>query len=103
VTRALTATRLRVPEAQRAEYLSVLAELEQLGRTRGRHLWVFHNKQDAGLFLEFSEAGGEADLRSMSAATGREAELEARWRALVTVEGPDEAPWVEVPLPPLTS
>ncbi len=103
MSRALTVTRLRVPEGHRAEYLAVLAELEYLGRERGRHLWVFRSALDADLFVEFSEAGGEGDLRQKSPATGREAELEARWRALVSVEGPADAPWLEVALPSPTA
>jgi hypothetical protein len=99
VGRALTVTRLRVAPARQAEYLAVLAELEALGRARGRHLWVFRNGSDPDLFLEFSESGAVEHHRAVALAAGREAVLEARLRELGERESPPHELWHEMPLP----
>ena len=101
MARVLAVTRLRVAEERKVEYLAVLTELERLGRARGRHLWVFQGSEEPNLLLEFSESASEADHRAVCPATGREADLEARRRALVTPEGPTEPLWRELPLPSL--
>jgi hypothetical protein len=97
--RALTVARLRVAPARQAEYLAVLAELEALGRARGRHLWVFRSSHDPDLFLEFSESGAVEHHRAVVLAAGREAALEARLRELVERESTPEELWHELPLP----
>ena len=97
--RALTVTRLRVAPARRAEYLVVLAELESLGRARGRHLWLFQSSNDPDLFLEFSESGAVEHHRAVALATGHEAVLEARLRELGEREPSLDELWYEVPLP----
>ncbi len=80
--RALTVARVRVAVSQQPEYFAVLAELDGLGRARGRHLWVFRSGDDPDLFLEFSESGAVQDHRVVARAEGREAMLEGRLRAL---------------------
>ena len=97
--RALTVARLRVAPARRAEYLAVLAELELLGRARGRHLWVFQSGTDPNLFLEFSESGAVEHHRAVALAAGREAVLEARLRELGERESSPDELWHELPLP----
>ena len=97
--RALTVARLRVAPARQAEYLAALAELEALGRARGRHLWVFRSGNDPDLFLEFSESGAVEDHRAVAPAAGREAVLEARLRELGARESSPEELWHELPLP----
>lgn len=97
--RALTVARVRVAPAQQAEYLAVLAELEALGRARGRHLWVFRSGADPNLFLEFSESGAVNEHRTVAPATGREAVLEARLGDLAERESPPDGLWHEQPLP----
>jgi hypothetical protein len=99
MARALTVARLRVAPARQAEYLAVLAELEALGRARGRHLWVFRSGSDPDLFLEFSESGAVEHHRAVALAAGREAVLEARLRELGEHEPPVNELWHEVPLP----
>ena len=97
--RALTVARLRVAPARQAEYLAVLAELEALGRARGRHLWVFRSGNDPDLFLEFSESGAVEHHRAVAPAAGREAVLEARLRELGARESSPDELWHELPLP----
>ena len=97
--RALTVARLRVAPARQAEYLAALAELEALGRPRGRHLWVFRSSTDPDLFLEFSESGAVEHHRAVALAAGREAVLEARLRELGERESSPDELWHEVPLP----
>lgn len=97
--RALTVARLRVAPARQAEYLAVLAELELLGRPRGRHLWVFRSDTDPDLFLEFSESGAVEQHRAVMPAAGRELALESRLRELASREADSTALWHEQPLP----
>jgi hypothetical protein len=100
VGRALTVARLRVAPARQAEYLAALAELEALGRARGRHLWVFRSGNDPDLFLEFSESGAGGGITAPSLqAAGREAVLEARLRELGARESSPDELWHELPLP----
>jgi hypothetical protein len=99
VGRALTVARLRVAPARQAEYLAVLAELEAIGRPRGRLLWVFRCGNDPDLFLEFSESGAVEDHRAVTLAAGREAALESRLRELAERESTPEELWHELPLP----
>ena len=97
--RALTVARLRVAPARQAEYLAVLAELEAIGRARGRHLWVFRSGSDPDVFLEFSESGAVEHHRAVALAAGREAALESRLRELAERESTPEELWHELPLP----
>ena len=97
--RALTVARVRVAGALQAEYLSLLAEIDAIGRARGRHLWVFQSGTDPDLFLEFSESGAVDDHRAVAPAAGREAALEARLRELAPREASADALWHELPLP----
>jgi hypothetical protein len=99
VARALTVARVRVAVAQQAEYLAVLAEIDAIGRARGRHLWVFRSGAEPDLFLEFSESGALADHRAVAMAAGREAALESRLRELAPRDVSAEALWHELPLP----
>jgi hypothetical protein len=99
VGRALTVARLRVAPARQAEYLAVLAELEAIGRPRGRHLWLFRSSNDPDLFLEFSESGAVEHHRAVTLAAGREAALESRLRELAERESTPEELWHELPLP----
>lgn len=99
MARALTVARVRVAVAQQPEYLAVLAELDALGRARGRHLWVFRSGTDPDLFLEFSESGAVRHHRAVASAAGREAALEARLRELAPRDLSADALWHESPLP----
>jgi hypothetical protein len=85
--------------ARQAEYLAVLAELDVLGRPRGRHLWVFRSSTDPDLFLEFSESGAVDSHRAVTSATGYEAVLEARLRELAQRDTSSDELWHELPLP----
>lgn len=96
--RALTVAQVRVAVAQQAEYLALLAEVDAIGRARGRHLWVFQSGADPNLFLEFSESGAVQDHRVLVPASGREAVLEARLRELAPRDASADEMWNEVPL-----
>jgi hypothetical protein len=100
VGRALTVARLRVAPAQQAEYLSVLGELEALGRARGRHLWVFRSGSHPDVFLEFSESGAAEQHRTVTPVAGRELALEARLRELAVRDASATELWHELSLPP---
>ena len=97
--RALTVARVRVPVSQQPEYFAVLAELDGLGRARGRHLWVFRSGSDPDLFLEFSESGAVEHHRAVAVAEGHEAALEGRLRELAPRDPSADALWHESPLP----
>jgi hypothetical protein len=99
VGRALTVARVRVAVSQQPEYFAVLAELDGLGRSRGRHHWVFRSGSDPELFLEFSEAGAVENHRAVALAEGREAVLEGRLRELAPRDLSADALWHESPLP----
>lgn len=99
MTRALTVARVRVAGAQQVEYLAVLAEIDSIGRARGRHLWVFRSGSDPDLFMEFSENSAVDDHRAVAVAAGREAALEARLRELAPRDGSADTLWHELPLP----
>lgn len=97
--RALTVVRVRVAVAQQAEYLELLGAIDTIGRTQGRHLWVFRSHTDPNLFLEFSESGDPSVHRTVAVAAGREAALETRLRELAPRDTSADALWHEVPLP----
>jgi len=93
------AARVRVAVAQQAEYLAVLAEIDTIGRARGRHLWLFRSGNDPDLFMEFSESSAVDDHRAVAVAAGREAALEARLRELAPRDVSADVLWHEQPLP----
>lgn len=101
--RALTAARVRVPEAHEAEYLATLAELARLGAAAGRHLWVFRSADDPRLFLEFSESRTRDQHRHVAAASPAAAALERRLRELGDYAPDAGAFWTEVTLCPAAS
>lgn len=103
MARVLTVAQVRVAAADQAQYLTILAELDALGRPRGRHLWVFRGGTDPELFLEFSESGTVEEHPAVAVHTGREAVLEGRLRDLAQRDGAAGAMWHEVPLPALTT
>ena len=99
MARVLTVARVRVAVEHQAEYLSVLAEIDAVGRARGRHLWVFRSGREPDTFLECSESGAPGDHRAVAPAAGREAALEARLRELAPRDASADALWHELPLP----
>ncbi len=103
MARVLAVAQVRVPAARRAEYLTILAELDMLGRPRGRHLWAFRNGTDPELFLECSESSTVDAHRAVAVQDGREAVLEGRLRELTARDAAAAALWHEVPLPALTT
>ena len=99
MARILTVARVRVAVTLQAEYLAVLAEIDAVGRARGRHLWVFRSATDPDMFLEFSEAGAVHDHRSVALAAGHEAALELRLRELAPRDASANTLWQEMPFP----
>jgi hypothetical protein len=98
VGRQLTAARARVAEADRAEYLEVLATLEsQLGGHR--HLWLFEHRGRRGEFLEFREGPASPEHAGPGLGDPGEAALAARLEALAEYDATRDDRWDEVSLP----
>lgn len=98
--RLLTAARARVAAGHEAEYLGLLEVLARRLAARGQHLWVFRARDEAGVFLEFTEGQDPATHRSRGPADPAEAEIEARLARLATYDESRDAHWDEVPLSP---
>lgn len=98
--RVLTAARVRVAEEHEAEYLGLLEVLTRRLAARGQHLWVFRDRDDPRVFLEFTEGQDDATHRAAGPADAEEAALEARLAAVATYDDTRHARWDEVRLPP---
>lgn len=62
MSRALTIVERVVADAERAEYLAALLLRKQRAAAVPAHFWVFEHATQRGRFIEFTEAGGEAEL-----------------------------------------
>jgi hypothetical protein len=86
VARTLTVSRVRVRAGREAEYLATVRELARLVEGRGQHLWVFHRREEPGLFLECSESASVETHRAVARRPDDEQRLEQRIRAVATYE-----------------
>lgn len=98
--RCLSVSRAAVSAGREPEYLATLRDLAKALGERGEHLWVFRSNADHHTFLEFSESPSAASHRTVIARSPREAQLEARLRALADYEPDAWALWDEVALTP---
>ena len=96
--KVLTASRVRVPAPNEAEYLATLRELIQFAEARGQRIWVFRNAKDPRLFIEFSESPTEMSHRAQASRLPEEIKLEPRLQSLVTYAPDAWDLWTEVPL-----
>ena len=96
MARALTVSRARVRPGSETEYLAVVRELARLAETRGWHLWVFRQPDDAGSFLELSESRSRENHRAIAERPEDERELEERIRAVAEYEPGAWELWEEV-------
>ncbi len=98
--RVLTAARARVAAEHEAEYLGLLEVLTRRLAARGQHLWVFQDRSDPRIFLEFTEGTDDASHRAAGPADAEEATLEGRLLALATYDEARHVRWDEVSFPP---
>ena len=84
MAKVLTASRVRVPAHNEAEYLATLRELSQFADARGQRIWVFRHGSDPRLFLEFSESPTEMSHRAQASRLPEELKLERKLQQLVT-------------------
>jgi hypothetical protein len=96
--KVLTASRVRVPAPNEAEYLATLRELIQFAEARGQRIWVFRNAKDPRLFIEFSESPTEMSHRAQASRLPEEIKLERRLQSLVTYAPDAWDLWTEVSL-----
>jgi hypothetical protein len=99
MARVLTITRATVAPAQRAAYLATLAALAQRLEARGTHCWVFEEREQPGVFVEFAEGGGPGTPRGASGDPA-EAALEAHLESLARYEAPRHVAFDAVALTP---
>jgi hypothetical protein len=96
--KVLTASRVRVPAPNEAEYLATLRELIQFAEARGQRIWVFRSAKDPRLFIEFSESPTEMSHRAQASRLPEEIKLERRLQSLVTYAPDAWDLWTEVSL-----
>ena len=96
--RVLTASRVRVPAPNEADYLATLHELMLFADARGQRLWVFRSAKDPRLFLECSESPTEMSHRAQASRLPEEIQLEKRLQSLVTYAPDAWELWTEVSL-----
>ena len=96
--KVLTASRLRVPAANEADYVATLRELCQFADARGQRIWVFRNARDPRLFIEFSESATEMSHRAQASRLPEETKLEKKLQSLVTYAPDAWELWTEVSL-----
>src|SRR5213083_3641800 len=96
--KVLTASRLRVPAANEADYVATLRDLCQFADARGQRIWVFRNARDPRLFIEFSESATEMSHRAQASRLPEEIKLERRLQALATYAPDAWELWSEVPV-----
>jgi hypothetical protein len=65
MARALTIVERRVSDAERADYLAALPGRRTRAAAVPAHFWVFEHATERGRFVEFTEAGGEAQLAGL--------------------------------------
>ncbi len=94
--KVLTASRVRVPAANQAEYLATLRELCQFAEPRGQRIWLFRNAKDPQLFIEFSESPTEMSHRAQASRLPEEIKLETRLQDLATYAPDAWELWSEV-------
>ena len=82
MARALTVSRVRVPDGKDGEYLSAVRELAGLAEARGWHLWVFRSRDDPRLFLECSESTTAESHRALARRPADERRIEERLRSI---------------------
>lgn len=63
--RTLTIVERRVSDAERAEYLAALPGRKARAAAVPAHFWVFEHATERGRFVEFTEAGGEAQIAAL--------------------------------------
>lgn len=76
MSRVLTLAERIVDDATRAGYLAALDTRRASAASLGANFWVFEHASESGRFIEFTEGGSEAAVRS---ATGLDAALPL-WR-----------------------
>jgi hypothetical protein len=96
--KVLTASRVRVPAPNEAEYLATLRELVPFAEARGQRIWVFRNAKDPRLFIEFSESATEMSHRAQASRLPEEIKLERRLQSVATYAPDAWDLWTEVPL-----
>jgi len=96
--RVLTAARVRVPAASRADYVATLRALSRFAGERGERIWVFQSGADPQAYLEFSESAGPARRPRQGARAPEEVELEARLHRIASYAPDARELWTEVPL-----
>src|SRR5258708_10661220 len=96
--KVLTASRVRVPAPNEADYLAVLRELQQFADARGQRIWLFRHAKDPRLFIEFSESPTEMSHRAQASRVPEEVQVEKKLKQLRTY-APDSSELAsEVPL-----
>jgi hypothetical protein len=98
----LTASRVRVPATNEADYLGALRELMPFAEARGQRIWVFRSARDPRLFLEFSESPTEMSHRAQASRLPEELKIERQLQGLATYAPDAWEMWTEVPLTPPT-
>jgi hypothetical protein len=98
MAKVLTASRVRVPAPNEADYLATLRELIQFAEARGQRIWVFRNAKDPRLFVEFSESATEMSHRAQASRLPEEIKLERRLQTLATYAPDAWDLWTEVSL-----
>jgi hypothetical protein len=96
--KVLTASRVRVPAPNEAEYLATLRELTQFADARGQKIWLFRNAADPQLFIEFSESRTEMSHRAQASRLPEELKLEKKLQALASYAPDAWDLWNDVPL-----
>lgn len=96
--KVLTASRVRVPAPNEADYLATLRELTQFADARGQRIWLFRNTRDPRLFIEFSESQTEMSHRAQASRLPEETKLEKKLQSLVTYAPDAWELWSEVSL-----
>lgn len=95
--RALAVAQVTVPPGQERAYLRAAGELAAALRVRGQHLWVFRHPTRTDAFLEFREAGSDAE-HTAAAPTPAEERLTRALRVLGAYAPGADDRWVEVSL-----
>ncbi len=96
--RILTASRVRVPAPNEADYLRALRDLVPFAEARGQRIWVFRSARDPRLFLEFSESPTEMSHRAQASRLPEELKIEQQLQRLATYAPDAWELWAEVPL-----
>jgi hypothetical protein len=96
MAKVLTASRVRVPAHNEAEYFATLRELCQFAEARGQRIWVFRHATDPRLFIEFSESPTEMSHRAQASRLPEEIKLERKLQTLVTYAPDAWDLWTEV-------